>query len=300
MLDPRLEALLCAVDSGSFTKAAELLYMSPTAVMKRVDSLEADLNLKLIERSHRGIRLTPGGEVLCSDARLLRDYARRSVERARAAMGEGEMEFRVGTSLLNPARPFMDLWYRVSGQFPGFKLQLVPFEDDHETILGVIDSLGERFDLIIGVCDSKLWLERCSMLPLGRYKKLCAVSREHRLASKELLVPEDLHGETLMMVPEGDSAANDAIRASLQREHPEIKLEDTTRFYDITVFNRCANTGNVLLSLECWRDVHPALVSLPVAWDYDITCGLMYAKNPSEKVRRLVRELEKIVPMNAV
>ena len=34
MLDARLEALLCAVDCGSFTKAAERLYMSPTAVMK--------------------------------------------------------------------------------------------------------------------------------------------------------------------------------------------------------------------------------------------------------------------------
>lgn len=85
MLDARLEALLCAVDCGSFTKAAERLYMSPTAVMKRVDSLEADLNLKLIERSSRGIRLTRGGESLCKDARLLRDYARSSLERARSA-----------------------------------------------------------------------------------------------------------------------------------------------------------------------------------------------------------------------
>lgn len=293
MLDARLEALLCAVDCGSFTKAAERLYMSPTAVMKRVDSLEADLNLKLIERGPRGIRLTPGGESLCADARLLRDYARRSVERARAAMGEAETEFRVGTSLLNPARPFMELWYSVSGQFPGCRLQLVPFEDRHESILDEIQALGEKFDLLIGVCDSKLWLEHCDMLPLGRYNKLCAVSREHRLAGRAQISPEDLHGETLMMVPEGDSATNDAIRRDLRREHPGITIEDTPRFYDITVFNRCAATGKVLLTLECWRDVHPALVSLPVSWDYSIPYGLMYSKRPSAKVRRLVSSLRR-------
>lgn len=291
MLDARLEALLCAVDCGSFTKAAERLYMSPTAVMKRVDSLEADLNLKLIERSPRGIRLTRGGESLCKDARLLRDYARSSLERARSAMRAEDTEFRVGSSLLNPAKPFMELWYSVSGRFPGCKLQLVPFEDSHETIMGEIAALGDKFDLLIGVCDSKLWLEHCNMLPLGRYRKLCAVPREHRLAGRAQISPGDLHGETLMMVPEGDSQTNDAIRRDLCREHPEINIEDTPRFYDISVFNRCAATGNVLLTLECWRDVHPALVSLPVDWDYSIPYGLMYAKEPSEKVRRLVDAL---------
>ena len=292
MLDQRLETLLCAVDCANFTKAAERLYMSPTAVMKRVDSLEADLNLKLIERGPRGVRLTPGGESLCADARLLRDYARRSVERARSAMGAADTEFRVGTSLLNPARPFMELWYSVSAAFPGFRLQLVPFEDSHETILDEIQALGEKFDLFIGVCDSKLWLEHCSMLPLGRYKKLCAVSREHRLACRERISLEDLRGETLMMVPEGDSQTNDAIRRDLRRMYPEIRLEDTPRFYDITVFNRCARTGNVLLTLECWQDVHPALVSLAVDWDYSIPYGLMYSRSPSPKVKRLVELIE--------
>lgn len=32
----------------------------------------------------------------------------------------------------------------------------------------------------------------------------------------------------------------------------------------MSVFNRCIETGNVLLILECWQDVHPALVSIPV------------------------------------
>ena len=170
--------------------------------------------------------------------------------------------------------------------------EVVVLRDLEQMEMDEIEALGEKFDLFIGVCDSKLWLEHCSMLALGRYKKLCAVSREHRLACRERISLEDLRGETLMMVPEGDSQTNDAIRRDLRRMYPEIRLEDTPRFYDITVFNRCARTGNVLLTLECWQDVHPALVSLAVDWDYSIPYGLMYSRAPSPKVKRLVELIE--------
>lgn len=62
---------------------------------------------------------------------------------------------------------------------------------------------GEKFDFLIGVCDSKAWLSLCRFLPLGRYKKMIAISREHPLASKSRIEIEDLYGETLMMVCRG-------------------------------------------------------------------------------------------------
>ena len=50
---------------------------------------------------------------------------------------------------------------------------------------------------------------------------------------------------------------NDFIRNDLQRYHPKIRIEDTPQFYDLSVFNRCAETGKVLLTIECWQEVHP-------------------------------------------
>lgn len=52
----------------------------------------------------------------------------------------------------------------------------------------------------------------------------------------------------------------------------------------MSVFNRCIETGNVLLILECWQDVHPALVSIPVKWEYSSPYGLLYALNPPDDV----------------
>ena len=49
MYNPLLDTFLAVIDCGSFTKAAEKLFISPTAVMKQMNSLEEHLNLKLIE-----------------------------------------------------------------------------------------------------------------------------------------------------------------------------------------------------------------------------------------------------------
>ena len=294
MYNHLLDTFLAVADCGSFTKASERLYISATAVMKQMNSLEKHLALKLVKRTPNGARLTPAGEVIYRDAKFLMDYSQKSIASARAATHTYDTTFCVGTSLLNPAKPFMDLWYRVNKDFPDYKLHLVPFEDDHEGIVSEIRQLGEKFDFLIGVCDSRTWLSYCQFLPLGRYRKMAAVSREHRLAGKKRLEIEDLYGETLMMVRRGDSGVNDEIRNDLDRNHPQIHIEDTPQFYDLSVFNRCAETGNVLLTIECWQEVHPGLVSIPVNWDYSIPYGLLYSLNAPEDVLRFVKAVEQM------
>lgn len=296
MYNHLLDALIAAADCGSFTKASERLYISPTAVMKKINTLEAQLDLKLMERTPSGIHLTKAGSLIYQDAKFMMDYSAKSLANARSTLHSKDTTFCVGTSLLNPAKPFMDLWYQVNKEFPDYKLHLVPFEDNHEGILNEIEQLGTKFDFLIGVCDSRSWLSRCRFLPIGRYRKMISVSREHPLAGKPCINLEDLYGETLMMVKQGDSETNDLIRQNLTKDHPAIQIEDTPRFYDISVFNRCIETGNILLTIECWQDIHPGLISLPVNWDYTIPYGILYSLNTPEDVQKLVKAIHKLIP----
>lgn len=289
MYNPMLNTFILVSDCGSFTKAAEHLYISPTAVMKQMNTLESHLNLKLIERTPTGVHITKAGEIIYQEAKFMIDHSKKSIAAACKAAHTYDTTFCVGTSLLNPAKRFMDLWYRVNKNFQDYKLHLVPFEDDHEGILSEIKKLGEKFDFLIGVCDSKAWLSLCNFMPLGRYKKMIAVSREHPLASKDRIDIKDLYGETLMMVKKGDSDVNDFIRNELETHHPQIHIEDTAQFYDLSVFNRCAETGNILLTLECWTEVHPGLVSIPVDWDYSIPYGLLYSLDAPDDVLRFAK-----------
>ena len=292
MYNSLLETFITAADCGSLSKAAEKLFLSPTAVMKQLNLLENHLNLKLIERTNHGVRLTECGESIYRDAKFMISYSQKAVERAREIAGKKCQVIRVGTSMLNPCKPFMDIWFKLSDRFPNFKIQIVPFEDDHRGILSVIERIGTDFDFIIGVCDSAMWLDRCNFLKLGAAKKCVAVPMGHRLAARRRLKISDLHGETLMMVRRGDSPTNDRLRDFLEREHPQICIEDTEQFYDISVFNRCAQTGKVLLNLECWKDVHPSLVTVPVEWDYAIPYGILYPMKAEGEILGFLGEIE--------
>lgn len=287
MFNPQLTVFVRVADLGSFNKAAETLYISPTAVMKQVNALEKHLDLTLFVRGRRGVTLTPEGQVIYRHALRMFEQSAQALQEAHAAADFAATTFCVGTSILNPCKPFMDLWDRISDQFPGYRLHIIPYEDDHEGILNEIGALGTKFDFLIGACDSRQWLDRCRFLPLGQYHHCVAVPRDHPLAGRQRLTVRDLYGETLMMVKRGDSPSVDRVRDEIER-HPAIRIEDTSQFYDLEVFNRCAQTRQPLMTLDCWADVHPSLVTLPVDWDFTIPYGLLYQLDPIPDVARFV------------
>lgn len=288
MYNPLLDAFIAVAEEGSFNKAATRLFMSPTAVMKKMNALETHLEIKLIERKSSGIELTPSGKLIYKDALFMKDYSQKAINAAKELDERYNSTFCVGTSLLNPAKPFIDLWYQINDSFPGWKLHLVPYDDKKSNILAEIQSIGTKYDFLIGVCDSKSWLAQMSFLKLGDYRKMIAVRRGHPLAKKKKVSMKDLEGYTLMMVTHGDSPINDFIRNDFESHYPEVHIEDVGHFYDLSTFNECAESDKILLTIECWKDVHPGLVTIPVDWEYTIPYGIMYPLDPSKAELKLI------------
>jgi DNA-binding transcriptional LysR family regulator len=89
-----LRAFLTIVDQGSFSEAAETLHLTQPAISKRLAALEVQLDAKLIDRSHRQIRLTDAGARLLPHARRILD----EIHNARVALSpdsaqvEGELQ----------------------------------------------------------------------------------------------------------------------------------------------------------------------------------------------------------------
>lgn len=71
-----MKAFVVVADCGSFSRAAEKLFMTQPAISKRIASLEADLGVALFDRLGRGIHLTESGQkFLPSARRILADIA---------------------------------------------------------------------------------------------------------------------------------------------------------------------------------------------------------------------------------
>lgn len=294
MYNPQLETFLRAADAGSFNKAAELLYITPTAVIKQINLLEADLDVKLFERTHRGLKLTKAGISLYNDTKYIIQYCRDSVIRAKNAMQEDTSVIRIGTSPMTPAQILVELWPKIHTLCPEIKFQLVPFENTPENAREIMKNFGQNIDVVAGIFDeTMLSLRQCAGFEISKQPLCCAVSIHHRLAEKNRLQLQDLYGENLMMMHRGWSHYVDRLRDDLWKNHHQVQIVDFD-FYDVSIFNHCENSSDVLLAISSWANVHPLLKIIPVDWEHSIPYGLLHSPKPSATIRRFLSAVQTV------
>ncbi len=294
MYNPQLETFIRSADAGSFNKAAEELYITPTAVIKQINLLEESLGVKLFDRTHRGLILTKAGRSMYQDAKYIIQYCRDSVTRAKNAMQEDSSIIRIGSSPMTPAQLLMDLWSKVQVLHPNIKFQIIPFENTPENAREILGNLGRNIDVVGGIFDETMLKVRgCAGLELTRGPFECAVSIHHHLAEKDRLDISDLYGENLMLMHRGWSHYVDQLRDDLWQHHPQIHIIDFD-FYSMDVFNRCENTNHVLLAIPGWAHVHPLLKVIPVEWEHSIPYGILHSLTPTPTVQRFLDAAKKV------
>lgn len=162
-----LQTLICVVEHNSFSRAAEQLGKTPSAVAKAIAALETELGARLFERSTRRIRLTEAG-------RLYAQAARESLEclaQAGAQIGQLQHELhgelRIAAPLGFGAAFLGEVCARFALDHPQLRLQ-VDLSDDDQAIL------GSGHDLILheGACDLPGLIAR----PIGRNDIVLAAS----------------------------------------------------------------------------------------------------------------------------
>lgn len=288
MYNPQLETFLRVADAGSFNKAAEEAYITPTAVIKQINLLESSLDVKLFERTHRGLILTKAGKSLYQDTKYIIQYCKDSVTRAKNAMQEDTNIIRIGSSPMTPAQLLMQLWPKIQARCPGIKFEIIPFENTPENAREILANLGRNIDVIGGIFDeTMLEVRACEGLELSREPFCCAVSIHHKLAEKDQLKIQDLYGENLLLMHRGWSHYVDRLRDDIWQNHNKIKIVDFD-FYSMNIFNRCENSNDVLLAIPGWANVHPLLKVIPVEWDHTIPYGLLHSSQPTETVKQFL------------
>ena len=60
----KIKVVLLALEKKSFSKAAEELSYTPSALSHIADSLESELGVKILNRTFTGIELTENGKII--------------------------------------------------------------------------------------------------------------------------------------------------------------------------------------------------------------------------------------------
>lgn len=144
----RVETFVHTAEKRSFRAAASQLGVTPAAVSKSVAALEAELGVRLLNRTSRHVALTAEGELYlrhCREA-LDRLQAGRDLVTRSAQVAKGRLKVSMSFVL---GRPVVASLHRLLGRYPGIEVHLafsdVPVnlvEDEVDVALRI----GERDD----------------------------------------------------------------------------------------------------------------------------------------------------------
>lgn len=93
----RYDVFMTVVEEGSFTRAAEKLGYTQSAVSQMIHTLERELSTTLVHRSRNGVALTPDGEEYLPYLRSIRNAGKELEEKYREMHGLENSVIRIGT-----------------------------------------------------------------------------------------------------------------------------------------------------------------------------------------------------------
>lgn len=293
MFDGRLETFVKVAECGSFTKAADDLYLTPTAVMKQINALEKELEVALFERTNHGLRITKAGESFLQDARYILEYVSRAEQKAREIFeGENRSSIRIGTSVMTPAKFILDVWSQIQSRMPTLKIELIPFENNPVNSVEILRNLGQHIDVVAGLYDENFLKERrCLAAHMYDKRILLAVPVSHALSAVSLITPEKLKSRKVLFIRRGWNVYVDNLRDKL--EATGVKTEDFAMF-NISAYNRAVTENTPIITVEGWEDVHPLLKLIPADWEDSIPFGVFYSPTPTKLVKKFIDLLSSI------
>lgn len=294
MYNPQIETFIFVAESGSFSKAAEAMYVTPTAVMKQINALESRLGVALFERTNHGLILTAVGKSFLQDAKYIMDYSARAIEKIRDIDAkENHMSIRIGTSVMTPAKFVLDIWAAIQHAAPNLKIEMIPFVNTPENARGILRSLGEQIDIVAGIYDDNLVKDNnFQTMPMGAKQILLAVPLTNSLAQKENISICDLKNSSVMFITEGWNTYIDEMRTALSQEG--IKIIDFD-FFSLNAFNRAVKENIPIIAIDGWDNIHPLLKIIPIERNFEVPYGIMYSKEPSKQVKKFIDIVKAII-----
>jgi LysR family hca operon transcriptional activator len=283
-----LRYFVAIAEEGSFTQAAERrLHTAQPSLSRQIRDLELELGVDLFVRGVRGLDLTPSGQVLLDQSRLILSQVAAATEAVRRAARPAKIPFTVGF-------------------LTGHEIGWLP-----KVLAGLGEEL-QRIELVIHSASSPQLLRAlgCGAIdvafvrpdpaarglvfrPLIEEQLFVLLPADHRLAASEAIRPEELAAEAFISFPTSYSPAlRRVIDEYFQREGITIRPSHEAETLPMVISLALSTGGVTLLPAYMAPLLPPLVVSRPLAGEAPtITLALAYSEtNRSEILRRFLSQ----------
>lgn len=251
----RYFALLKILEIGSFTKAAEAMGYSQSAVSQMVQSLESELSLKLLYRSRNGIKLTPEGEALLPYIQRTVIHYNAMLEKTRELKGLNGGLIRIGTLSSVSSQWLPGLIKDFQTLYP--KVHFLLHQGDYTTIPAWVRAGEIDFGFVNPDAESVRGLHTI-FVTSGGHKAI--LHPDHPLAAQPWVTLEQLAKETFLLLEGGClSEPLEAFRTLGLEPRVELRMHDNFSICSMVE----ANVGVSILPELALRKMNFRIVQLP-------------------------------------
>ena len=261
----RCRAFVAAAENGSFTKAAEILNYTTSGISQLVTTLESDLDLILLERTRKGVRLTDAGEKLLPVIRafLLQEQRMFQVSEDIKGLDVGEITIASYSSISTHWLPAIIKQFRAD--YPNIRIHLM--EGIRQEVKGWLDASRADIGFLSGGSD----LVPYHWIPIAEDRMLAVLPSDHPLAEQQNYpICQCIHEDFIMPALGRD----DDVAALFERFQiePHILFSTLENYAAISMIE--SGLGMSIMNELITKNFQANVVMLPLDPPQSITLGM--------------------------
>jgi DNA-binding transcriptional LysR family regulator len=272
---------LSVAETGSFSIAAEELYISQSSLSKQIIALEKELDIQLFDRSKRKISLTDAGEIF-------RKHALELHEVYKTILDDLE-EFRTTAASLSILAIPVIAQYEITSYIAQFKstypnINFTLEEREASAILPALNS--HQYDLAF-IRDNYIDKDQYAWLEISKDKLLVVASDRHPYATKTSVSLKELSNENFIMFDKGtivhEMSMDACHRAGFDPRifYASLRVE--------SVIGLVASNSGIALMMEKVFEYHKHPDVVAIRLDEMIESNIVLARLRSKKLSRAAR-----------
>jgi DNA-binding transcriptional LysR family regulator len=245
----QVQTFRAVAEELSFSRAAAKLGYVQSSVSAQVGALEQELGVPLFDRLGRRIKLTDAGKVMLSHSRKLLALAEETKGAVvDAGVGSGEV-----TGALTVSAPETLITYRLPKLLALFherhpKVRLSVRPSAIGRLLGSVRKAVEDGTVDVAFVldeprDERVRLADLAVEILAEEDITVIAPASHALANSSIVLPQDLHGETVLLPEAPESGC--AYRGQFERQLGSARVmpAETMEFQSIEAVKQCVAAG---------------------------------------------------------
>ncbi len=295
----RLRHLTCFLEierSGSARAASLALFVTESAVSKTVNELEAELDVRLFERTRTGMKLTAAGRRFARYARSAVDALATGIDAAGEGDAQDQRRVRIGAMPAVAAAILPRVLDRVLQEVPALSVEVI--SGSKAVLLKQLRS--GQLSFVLGRLPPQDELSGLSFEQLFIDRYIFAVKPEHPLANCTAVDLHQISAFPLVMPSDDTVTWAEIQRAFIASGAPMSRTRLETIYLSLSRdFTRMSDAVWACAEMAVRKDLEQAtLIRLPVDTALlDSAIGLM--RRPSDAGDHLVNELMRVVRLVA-